>query len=158
MTIYPVWRPKSLWVTRCSPFPILNQSVVPCPVLTVASWPAYRFLRRQVIWYSHLFRNFPQFVALWHNISNHLGFPGGSVGKEFTCNTGDAGLIPGPGRSPGGGHGNSLQYSCLENPMDRRAWQASTGWQGFHRVEKTIWSIGSQSQTKLKRTEHTPHI
>ena len=37
----------------------------------------------------------------------------------------DTGLIPGSGRSPGGGHGNPLQYSCLENPMDRRAWQAA---------------------------------
>ena len=40
--------------------------------------------------------------------------------------TRDEGLIPGSGRSPGGGHGNPLQYSCLENPMDRRAWQAQT--------------------------------
>ena len=38
---------------------------------------------------------------------------------------GDVGSIPGPGRSPGGGHGNPLQYSCLENPMDRGAWQAT---------------------------------
>ena len=50
-----------------------------------------------------------------------LGFPAGSVGKEFTCNTGDVSLIPGFGRSPGGGHGNPLQYSCLEKPMDRGA-------------------------------------
>ena len=42
-------------------------------------------------------------------------------GKESTCNAGDLGLIPGLGRSPGGGHGNPLQYSCLENPMDRGA-------------------------------------
>ena len=39
--------------------------------------------------------------------------------------TGDAGLIPGSGRSPGGGHGNPLQYSCLETPMDRGAWRAT---------------------------------
>ena len=48
-------------------------------------------------------------------------------GKESTCNagvTGDAGLIPGLGRSPGGGHGSPLQYSCLGNPMDRGAWDA----------------------------------
>ena len=45
-----------------------------------------------------------------------LGFFGGSDGKESTCNAGDMGLIPGLGRSPGGGHGNPLQYSCLENP------------------------------------------
>ena len=49
------------------------------------------------------------------------GFPGGSVGKESTCNTGDVGSIPGSGRCPREGNGNSLQYSCLENPMERGA-------------------------------------
>ena len=49
----------------CTPFPIWNQSVVPCPFLTAASWPAYRFLKRQVRWSSiHLFQNFPQFVVI----------------------------------------------------------------------------------------------
>ena len=50
-----------------------------------------------------------------------LGFPGGSDGKESTCNVGDLGSIPGLGRSPGGGHGNPLQYSILENPHGRRS-------------------------------------
>ena len=54
-----------------------------------------------------------------------LGFPGGSVSKESACNADDLSPIPGLGRSPGGGHGNPLQYSCLENPMDRGAWQAA---------------------------------
>ena len=45
--------------------------------------------------------------------------------KEYACNAGDTGSIPGLERSPGGGHGNPLQYSCLENPMDRGAWQAT---------------------------------
>ena len=49
-----------------------------------------------------------------------LGFPGGSEGKESTCNVGDLGSIPGLGRSPGGGHGNPLQCSCLENPYGQR--------------------------------------
>ena len=56
-----------------------------------------------------------------------MGFPGGSVGKESGCNTGDAGdtgSVPGLGRSPGGGHDNPLQHSCQENPIDRGAWQA----------------------------------
>ena len=53
-----------------------------------------------------------------------MGFPGGSDGKESACNVGYLGSIPGLGRSPGGGHGNPLQYSCLENPMHRGAWQA----------------------------------
>ena len=49
----------------------------------------------------------------------------GSDSKESTCNTGDPGSISGSGRSPGGGHGNLLQYSCLENPMDTGAWRAA---------------------------------
>ena len=56
-------------------------------------------------------------------------FLGGSDGKESVCNIGDRGLIPGLRRSPGGGHGNPLQYSCLENPIDRGAWRATV-----HRV------------------------
>ena len=55
----------------------------------------------------------------------YIYFPGGSDGKECTCNVGDLGLIPGVGRSPGGGNGSPLQYSCLENPMDRGAWQST---------------------------------
>ena len=54
----------------------------------------------------------------------YLGFPGGSDGKEFSYDAGDLGSIPGLGRSPGEGNGNPLQYSCLENPLDRRAWRA----------------------------------
>ena len=65
-----------------------------------------------------------------------LGFPGGSVVKDTPANAGeirDIGLTPGLGRSPGGGHGNPLQYSFLENPMDRGAWQATV-----HRVAKSL--------------------
>ena len=56
-----------------------------------------------------------------------IGKPPWCSGKESTCHTGDAGdlgPIPGSGRSPGGGNGNPLQYSCLKYPMDRGAWQA----------------------------------
>ena len=55
---------------------------------------------------------------------NELGFPGGSESKESACNAGDPGSIPGLGRSPGEGNDNLLQYSCLENLIDRRAGQA----------------------------------
>ena len=55
----------------------------------------------------------------------HVGFPGGSDSKESACNIGDPGLIPGLGRPSGIGNGNPLQYSCLENSMDRGAWQAT---------------------------------
>ena len=60
-----------------------------------------------------------------------MGFPGGSDGKESDCNAGNLDSIPGVGRSPGEGNGNSLQYSCLENPTDRGAW-----WATFHVVPK----------------------
>ena len=59
-------------------------------------------------------------------------FPGDSDSKESACNVEDLDSIPGLGRSPGGGHGNSLQYSCLENPMDRGAW-----WATVHSVAKS---------------------
>ena len=81
-----------------------------------------------------------------------LGFPGSSAGKriclqcpvgsdskESSHDVGDLGLIPGLGRSPGEGNGNVLQYSCLENSMDRGAW-----WVTVHRVPK------SQTSSKLK--------
>ena len=53
------------------------------------------------------------------------GFPSGSDGKASACNAGDLGLTPVSERSPGGGNGNPLQYSCLENPIDREAWCAA---------------------------------
>ena len=53
-------------------------------------------------------------------------FPCSSVSKESACSAGDPGSIPGLGRSPGEGNGNPLQYSCLENPMDREAWHAAS--------------------------------
>ena len=58
--------------------------------------------------------------------------PGGSDGKESACNEGDPSSIPGLRRSPGEGNGYPLQYSCLENPMDRGAW-----WAIVHRVAKS---------------------
>ena len=56
------------------------------------------------------------------------GFPGGSDSKESACNAGDPGSIPGLGRSPGEGTGNPLQYSCLQNPLDRGGWRATVHW------------------------------
>ena len=58
--------------------------------------------------------------------------PGGSDIKESACNAGDLDSIPGLGRSPGEGNGNPLQYSCLENPVDRGAW-----WATVHKVTKS---------------------
>ena len=64
-----------------------------------------------------------------------MGFPGGTVVKNLSANAGDArdtGSIPGSGKSPAVGNGNPLQYSCLENSMDRGAW-----WATVHRVEQS---------------------
>ena len=61
-----------------------------------------------------------------------MGFPGGSDGKESACSVGDLGSSPVLERSPGGGRGNPLQYSCLENPTDRGAW-----WATVHVVTKS---------------------
>ena len=55
------------------------------------------------------------------------GVPGGSVAKNLPANVGEAGLVPGLGRSPGGGNGNPLQCSCPENPVDRGVWRATLG-------------------------------
>ena len=71
----------------------------------------------------------------WLCLPASWGFPSGSVGKESAYNAGDLGSIPGSGRSPGEGNGNPLQYSCLENSMDR-----GSGWLQF---------MGLQSQTGL---------
>ena len=57
-----------------------------------------------------------------------MSFPGGSDGKESACYEGDLGSIPGLGRSPGGGHGNPLQYSCLENPPEQRSLVGYSPW------------------------------
>ena len=77
-----------------------------------------------------------------------MGFPDGSVGKESACNAADsedAAWIPWLVRSPGGGHGNPFQYSCLENPVDREGWRATV-----HRVTK--------SQTQLSMHPITSYI
>ena len=58
-------------------------------------------------------------VAVFVGFANYMGFPGGAVVKNLPASAGDVGLIPWLGRSPGAGNGNPLQYSCLENAMDR---------------------------------------
>ena len=70
---------------------------------------------------------------IYMRVYDFLDFPGGSVVKNPPANTGDAGLIPGLGRFPGEGNGKPLQYSCLENPMDRGAW-----WATVHGVSKEL--------------------
>ena len=76
-----------------------------------------------------------------------MGLPGGPDGKEFTCNArtrGDPGSVPGLGRCPGAGNGSPLEYSCLENHMDRTAWQATVH--------------GLQNQTRLNDFHFASHM
>ena len=74
-------------------------------------------------------------LIIFNNLEKAIeenGFPGGSDDKESACNSGDLGLIPEAERSPGEGNGYPLQYSCLENSMDRGAW-----WATVHGVAKS---------------------
>ena len=75
------------------------------------------------------------------------GFPGGSVRKESACNAGGLGSIPGLGRSPGGGHGSLLQYSCLENLNGQRSLAGYSPW-GRKELDMTEWL--SRAQYSLK--------
>ena len=82
---------------------------------------------------------FTSFIIKWYDIQYttlyyvlYKGFPDGSDGKESTCNTGNLGLTPRSGRSPGEGNCNPLEYSCLENPMDSGAW-------GHKELDMTEW-------------------
>ena len=91
---------------------------------------------------------YPKVSARWGKLGpekmewEHLGFPGGSVGKESICNAGDSGLIPGSGRSPGEVNGNSLQCSYLENPVDRGAWKVTV-----HGVTRVRHDLATKPRT-----------
>ena len=82
--------------------------------------------------------------SVWYYNGRYRGFPGGSAVKKPPANsgdTGDLGSIPGSGRYPGGGHGNPLQYSCLENPRDSGA-----GWATVHGVTKSQTQLSNKVQ------------
>ena len=76
----------------------------------------------------------------------NLGFPGGSVVKNLPTNAGDTDSIPGSGKSPAEGNGNSLQFSCLENPMERGAWQTT--------VQGVAKGVRHNLATEYARTHH----
>ena len=84
--------------------------------------------------------------------TNRNGFPRWLSGKESTCNAGGVGLIPGSGRSPGGGHDNPLQYSCLENLTDRGACQATV-----HRAAKSQTGL-NRRHAHTKKNKTTPYV
>ena len=81
------------------------------------------------------------------------GFPGGSEGRESTYNAGGQRLIPGLGRSPGEGNGNPLQDSCLDNPMEREAWQAAI--HGVAKSRARLISLQFLSCSYLNKKPHS---
>ena len=111
--------------------------------------PAIRWHTARIFMISHIYepwlKNSKYPIKIWFTTVSHCiavdcwskyyvlyfvnyvlySIPGGSDGKESACNERDLSLILGLGKSPGGGHGNPFQYSCLENPMDRGAWPAT---------------------------------
>ena len=80
--------------------------------------------------------HFKQKIFNLYNVMSLVGFPCSSVAKNPPANARDVGSIPGSGRSPGEGNSNPLQYSCLENSMDREAWWATV--QGVQRVGQDL--------------------
>ena len=84
------------------------------------------------------------------------GFPGGSVVKNPPAGAGDAGLTPGLGRSPGEGNGNPLQDSCLENPMNRGAWQA--GGHGITKESDTTQRLNNNTVICMYTCVHTCYL
>ena len=116
--------------------PRLSSPVTSAPAPPLPLWPACVPGTPQ----PHDYNSLASFSHLCPSSVFSLGLPSGASGKEPTCqcriDVRDSGSIPGSGRAPGGGHGNPLQYSCLEDPMDRGAWG--------------LQSTASQSQTQLK--------
>ena len=92
----------------------------------------------------------------WEMLAFHPGFPGASVVKDLPANAGEAGdlgSIPGWGRSPGGGNGNPLQYSCLGNPMDRGA-----RWATVHKVTKSWTWLSNWAHTHTHTHTHSTSL
>ena len=90
------------------------------------------------------------FYLYSREVGTKYDFPGGSDGKEAACNTRDPGSIPGSGRSLGEGNGNLLKYSCLENSMDRGAWQPIVyGIAESDMTERLMLSLSQQFSPEL---------
>ena len=85
----------------------------------------------------------------WHHPGISLGFPGGSDDKEFACSVGDLGSVPGLGRSPGGGHGNPLQYSCQENPHGQWSLTGCSPWGHKESGTTEQWSTVYRIEIRL---------
>ena len=104
----------------------------------------------------HLFHSLSITLASWAQFTSKLpaGFPWWLSSKECACSAGDLGSILGSGRSPGEGNGNLLQYSCLGNPMDTGAWQATVRGVGHNLATKPPPPLWKSTPTHTTSTEH----
>ena len=116
-----------------------NLSWINCCFLSFLIYAGLNVVREKFIYFS------------WTYFRLGLYFPCSSVFKESAYNVGDLGSIPGSGRSPGEGNGNSVQYCCLESPMDRGAWWAAV--YGVAQSRTRLKRLSSSSKSKLQ----TPH-
>ena len=87
-------------------------------------------------------------IAFYISMQRDRGFPDDSDGKESTCNAGDLSSVPGLGRSPGEGHGNPLQYSCLENPYGQRSLAGYSPW--GHKESDMTEQLSTDIEIKYK--------
>ena len=99
--------------------------------------------------YLELLHLFKSSKSLINYLPIYMGFPGGSDNKDSAWNTGELGLVPELGWSLVGGNDNRLQYSCLENPMDREAWLATVSW-----VSKSQTWLSDDKHTSAKHTSN----
>ena len=110
---------QGIFLTQESNPHLLTSPALACGFFTTSStWEAHIYIIRLLL------------LCVW--ATEKRDFPDGSVVKNLPANAGDAGLVPGLGRCPGEGHGNPLQYSCLENPLDRGNW-----WATVHEITKS---------------------
>ena len=98
---------------------------------------------------AHLISHFSVWKQQFYGFLMQLGFPGGLVVKNPPASAGDTGLITGSGRSPGGENGNTSQYSCPGNPIDRGPWQATI--YGVSRESDTTEQLNNNNATKTNR-------
>ena len=138
---FPPLTPIILAKSQVWPFSFTLLVILPRHLWRIGSRNPYRYQVLQML--KSLIENG---IITAHNL--YTSFPGGTDGKKSACNARDPGSICGSRRSPGEGHGNPLQYSCLENPMDRGAW--------WTRTIRSQW-IGHDSVTNA-HTIHAWHI
>ena len=142
--------------TALTSLPFSHQALHLCSgshLLALSSGPSS--LHPWFLPFLHLPAPYRAFPSVFNHDLSSQGFPGGSDGKESACSFGDLGWIPGSGRSPGGGNGNPLQYSCLGNPLNRGAWRAIVQGVSKSRTATEQPTLGPLFQNCKKTTEQT---